>query len=534
MVHPKPELRLVAITDLDGYLEPCGCTSRPLGGIDRMAAEVQTLLKGTPSVVVATGSTLFGELEPGMAPDQAETQETWKADTLGQILSKLEIAAVVPGPHDFLFGVRPFVETVKRHELPVLAADWQLEMPAEPSQEALDPAPERTLFPSFRVVKAGDRTIGLVGVVDLPEGTRAAGTPAPDPVATTEKAVRQARDAGAEIVIALVSGDRRMARRISGVPGLHLVVLGGVHQEEATPPAEGGSAHIVHAGRQGQGLIAIDLFNLDALKQRTEENAPAFALTDWSDWSRETSQAELQAQIAELERRAEAWAKDDSVNQEDVARQKTRLAELKTEHARLERRPDVQGPAFAARYVELPPEALKDANITQIVKGYDKKVNAHNREAFANWTPPEVPEGVPHYVGSKACATCHGAAYNWWRGHAHGRAYQTLVTREKQFNLSCVGCHVTGYGQPGGATVTHNLDGALVDVGCETCHGAGSQHVVAGDTASMQRNPPETLCVQCHNEKHSDGFVYEAYRATLIVPGHGLPPAKEGTNEGGQ
>ena len=39
---------------------------------------------------------------------------------------------------------------------------------------------------------------------------------------------------------------------------------------------------------------------------------------------------------------------------------------------------------------------------------------------------------------------------------SHGRAYATLEQRNKQFNLSCVGCHVTGYDQPGGATVVHN------------------------------------------------------------------------------
>src|SRR5690606_9581947 len=37
---PRPDLRLLVLTDLDGYLEPCGCTSRPLGGIDRLAARL--------------------------------------------------------------------------------------------------------------------------------------------------------------------------------------------------------------------------------------------------------------------------------------------------------------------------------------------------------------------------------------------------------------------------------------------------------------------------------------------------------------
>ncbi len=52
----KPTVRLAVVTDLKGYLEPCGCTSNPLGGIDRLAAEVQALRKdGVPLAVLVAG-----------------------------------------------------------------------------------------------------------------------------------------------------------------------------------------------------------------------------------------------------------------------------------------------------------------------------------------------------------------------------------------------------------------------------------------------------------------------------------------------
>jgi hypothetical protein len=128
-------------------------------------------------------------------------------------------------------------------------------------------------------------------------------------------------------------------------------------------------------------------------------------------------------------------------------------------------------------------------------------------------------------VGSAACQSCHAEAFSWWRDHPHGRAYSTLETRHKQYNLACVGCHVTGYLQPGGSTVTHLGDaGTLQNVGCENCHGPGSAHVTsAGAVAPLQRNPPERVCVSCHNAEHSDTFVYDAFLRTLRVPGHGLP-----------
>ena len=135
--------------------------------------------------------------------------------------------------------------------------------------------------------------------------------------------------------------------------------------------------------------------------------------------------------------------------------------------------------------------------------------------------------GKASYVGSEACRGCHTAAYEWWRSTKHGRAYDTLVKVNKQFNLSCVGCHVVGYQKPGGSTVTHLGDsGVLKDVGCESCHGPGSLHVQSsGDTQFVIKDPSEGTCVTCHNHEHSERFQYQAFRSLLIVPGHGKPLA---------
>jgi hypothetical protein len=159
------------------------------------------------------------------------------------------------------------------------------------------------------------------------------------------------------------------------------------------------------------------------------------------------------------------------------------------------------------------------------VDAYDARVNEHNRVAFAGVSPPAVPPGAARYLGSAACKSCHAPAYAWWTRHPHGKAYTTLETLHKQFNLSCVGCHVTGYGKPGGAAVVKNE--GLTHVGCESCHGPGSKHVAqpgAAPTALITKSPSEATCKQCHSPEHSDLFEYAGYVARLRVPGHGLPP----------
>jgi hypothetical protein len=69
----------------------------------------------------------------------------------------------------------------------------------------------------------------------------------------------------------------------------------------------------------------------------------------------------------------------------------------------------------------------------------------------------------------------------------------------------------------------------LTDVGCESCHGPGSLHAEDQDVdpaKNVSLTVAEAVCKQCHNPEHSDRFVYDAYRAMLIAPGHGLPAAK--------
>src|SRR5690242_12845634 len=49
---PPATLTLAIITDLKGYLEPCGCTSRPLGGIDRVAARIAATRSAGPTLTL--------------------------------------------------------------------------------------------------------------------------------------------------------------------------------------------------------------------------------------------------------------------------------------------------------------------------------------------------------------------------------------------------------------------------------------------------------------------------------------------------
>jgi hypothetical protein len=118
---------------------------------------------------------------------------------------------------------------------------------------------------------------------------------------------------------------------------------------------------------------------------------------------------------------------------------------------------------------------------------------------------------------------CHDAPTAFWKNTRHAGAWETLEKVNKQFDRQCIGCHVTGWMKPGGATLA--LNETLRDVQCESCHGPGSLHVDANGKEkprSLVLQPEASFCLgSCHTIEHSDTFQYDAYLRDVTGPGHG-------------
>ncbi len=149
------------------------------------------------------------------------------------------------------------------------------------------------------------------------------------------------------------------------------------------------------------------------------------------------------------------------------------------------------------------------------------------------------------YVGNSSCKMCHkkvekGAQYAVWEKSTHSQSYETLksenainIAKEKGFETDpwltpeCLICHTTGYNKGGyaimddsfwnpadddkaGKKAVKKMKG-LQNVGCESCHGAGSAYKskkkmisiyngeIEGSTVGLT-NITEETCIVCHNE----------------------------------
>ncbi|HEX5655981.1 MAG TPA: multiheme c-type cytochrome [Polyangiales bacterium] len=483
MPKPRADLRLLLLTDPRGYLEPCGCSQRPLGGLDKLAAVVTEAKKdGVPTLVLAAGDLTVGtELRPEDA-DGARKQEELRAQTFVEAWKQIGVSAAAPGPLDLALPPAQRDDLLARSGFP-----WLVDNVGAP-------------YASARVLEVNGVKVGVLGLVGEDVG------------AIAQAKAQELRAQGAQLVVALVSGDRRTARVVAG-KGPDVVLMGGLDLEKPLPPAVVGDALMVHAGYQGQAVVKVEL----ALKAGEWEDA--------SSWSAQQAQAELDRQIAELRARIMEWSADSKVAKADLDAQRARLQELVNQRAHPPS-PRYAGRWFDATLVELAPEVRGDPAIAAKLDAHDRRVNDANRELLKDVLPKPAPKDAAHYVGSESCASCHQQAFAWWRDTKHGRAYATLERAHKEYNLSCVSCHVTGYNQPGGSTVTHVEN--LKNVGCENCHGPGSQHNEQPELAGLiAKSPTEATCLGCHTHEHSDRFAYEAFRKMLIVPGHGAPADRQ-------
>jgi nitrate/TMAO reductase-like tetraheme cytochrome c subunit len=118
------------------------------------------------------------------------------------------------------------------------------------------------------------------------------------------------------------------------------------------------------------------------------------------------------------------------------------------------------------------------------------------------------------YAGSAACTACHASTAHRWSESGHARAWAALVETRADADPSCIGCHSVGFGTPGG--YRREFAGTkLTDVGCESCHGPGSQHVAqrqaGGEVTAHFRPLGAGDCVRCHHGEFSRPFDYAQF-----------------------
>jgi len=113
-----------------------------------------------------------------------------------------------------------------------------------------------------------------------------------------------------------------------------------------------------------------------------------------------------------------------------------------------------------------------------------------------------LPNGLK-YAGSASCKACHTYAYEKWSEKKHADAYATLEKIGSAYDPECVVCHSVGMRYESGFGTPEKTP-QLKDVGCENCHGPGSEHIEsAGEKRTVE---PRSECVDCHTPDNSADY----------------------------
>jgi hypothetical protein len=145
-------------------------------------------------------------------------------------------------------------------------------------------------------------------------------------------------------------------------------------------------------------------------------------------------------------------------------------------------------------------DLVPDPALVNLYKDYQQFVKESN--LLEKHIRVALPNGL-EYTGSASCKPCHDYEYEKWSGKSHAKALATLEEVGSQFDPECVVCHVVGMDYETGF-ISLEKTGDLKDVGCENCHGPGSEHIISGGKAKTTE--PKSACIHCHTPEHSGEY----------------------------
>ncbi len=244
-----PRALLVITGELDGYIEPCGCTGKEnqKGGLSRRQNFLRAVkAAGWPLVAVDLGGQVrrFGR------------QSEVKFQSIADGLKAMGYSAVGFGPDDLRLPAEELVAAaapVGDQPTPFVSANVGL--------LGLD----ANITPRFRVVEVGGLRIGITAVLGDKQAaaiTNDAVEVQPAPQAL-ERVAGELRQAGCSHQILLAWADPEESKALAAkFPQFDIVVTaGGGDEPPATLPAiAGGKARLVELGHKGMFAVAIGLF----------------------------------------------------------------------------------------------------------------------------------------------------------------------------------------------------------------------------------------------------------------------------------
>jgi len=422
-------------------------------------------------VIVVDGGDLFSDRP--VLPDDLRAQVEIKARAQIQSYAENGWDVFVPGEADFSVGTEVFFELFDGVEVDILAGNLT--------------CGDRS-FSGGKVIERGGYRVGIIGVVSGVYSDCEVG----DPVSSAVESMESLGDV--DVTLAVVHGPTEVSSEV-GLAIAPDFILNGHTGRSANNLSSSDMGWSIGSGIKGKRLGLLQLSWQEA--------------ADGWTWSGGTAQV-----ASQLDRYRERLASANSAlaaaSEEERGRLENRQSHYADQVATLESQlnsllvGDGESNSFNHTLLEMDESIGEDQPTIDLITATRARI-----EEVAIASSAEVREATASFAGSAACRGCHNSQWEQWSGTDHAGAWNTLITAERQSDLTCFECHVTGAHHPDGPTHPNNV-GVLTGVGCESCHGPRAAHITAvssGTLTSALASPEVSVesCVKCHDGDRDDG-----------------------------
>lgn len=434
-----------------------------------------------PLFVVDAGDLFWKNARSAPSADLPQIQE--KARLIAEAYQMGGIDAISPSAADLTLGL-PFLQELRQ--------TWKL--PFVSTNLSCDGAAP---WDTVRTVDVAGIHVGIYGIVG-DEADRE-GCVHTDPAQSLVAAIGKDRP---DLVVVLSDLPEVDNQRLAEATRIDFLIDSN-RQQRTNPPNVAGGGLLLGAGSRGRSVGALS-FTLTPGATRWEDEGSR---------SRIASQKDRYAERLAQEKTKLATATE--ADRPRIERQISFLeGQLKKVEAELaDATTTSPGPANHTRnqFTDLGTDVADHAPTLALV---DK---AKARIAAATPVTTDTHVRMGPFAGSQTCQGCHTAEYAQWLTTPHATANESLRAQKSDQDPACFACHVTGAHHPDGPRVAAEVAPILLNVGCESCHGAGKEHGQNPSTVPMERNPGPGVCMSCHDGERDEGrFDFATYRPKIV------------------
>ncbi len=464
---------IVITGEMNGYLDPCGCTKGQLGGLGRRFDLLARMDKqNIPSARIDLGSLTKNPANARGGVKQAEE----KFNTAIAALEQMKYDAVALSPEDLKFGVFQTLGVLlnQKDKLPIVAAN------VAPS-EAMAQAFAGIIRPSV-VAPAGPYKIGVTAIVD-PEWYKALKDPEltvleVKPPAEALPDVLRKLEAESDVQVLMVQGPPEMARSLGEqFKGFDLIVATSpvADPDGRAEPINDGKSYVIQVGQQGKYVGVVGLLAVEKGQKTPPIRYQRLPLTDQryrnADEMRTLIDVTMQQHLKDLQ----------------VVENFPRMANAAA--------PTGSAYAGAAACKTCHPNA------------YDKWLSTPHSHAFETLIHPKDPQRIREFDAE--CVTCHTTGFTYKTG---------WVSAEKTPQLKgnqCENCH--------GPASKHVEDPT-------------NKEFLTSLHRTAESADKSGFCQKCHDSENSPDFAFKVYYPRIVHKGldnlndpkirQGKPPAQ--------